>query len=714
MANISISRICPIRRLWKNKADKVTIVRIRGYSVFVVVLCVLFALTVLVTARSLPAVTRTAPTGFWVLAALAVVADTPFMAIRRPSAPPTVMTSVTFCFAMSYEWGGYGAGRLAQAAAILVASAFARRRPRPTAFDVGRYGLALAAGGGVETLIRRAEAAGPGAASLLGVLLAATAWYLAFRLLTAVGTWLDEGGGWTRALTRDLPAEAISAAALLLLSPILILLAHANPWLIPLVLAPVFAVSQMARLYAQRQQRATHDPLTGLPNRLALSQAARGPIQRCAARPPDAGIAALLIVNVVGLARVNETLGHQVGDEILVAFGKRIASLAGPRTLVAHLQGDEFAVFMWGLADTDQVLARTAAVRARFDESVPVDGQRLVMSASTGISWCPAHGASFEDLARRAGSAMERAKLLPDRVAIFRRGQDEPAAGQFSLLTDLRRALEEPGNTEIVPFYQPQVDMSTGEVTGVEALLRWRHPSLGMVSPEQVIRVAEHTLLMPKITMRMIEHVLVQLTAWRSEGWTPQASVNVSVRDLHSGDLVRWLQGRLRHHGVAPSQLQLELTESALMSQVPAVLSTVQALRRLGVGVSLDDFGTGFSSLQHLRRLPLTEIKIDKSFVQSITANPQDEAIVRAIINLGRDLGVRVVAEGVEDDETERKLVADGCRLGQGWHYGRPMPACEVALWCARRAARKQPNRGETGPRLGRQGPDGVSSVRSG
>jgi diguanylate cyclase len=696
--------------LSKNKADKVDnvdIVRFRGYSSFVVVLCVLFAVTVLVAARSLPTLTGTAPTGFWVLAALAVVADTPLMAIRRLSAPPAVMTSVTFCFAMSYEWGGYGAGRLAQALAILVASAFARRRLRPTAFDIGRYGLALAAGGAVATLIRRPGPAGPGAASLLGVLLAAAAWYLTFRLLTAAGTWLDEGGGWTRALTRNLSAEAISAAALLLLSPILILLAHADPWLIPLVLAPVFAVSQMARLYAQRQQRATHDPLTGLPNRLALSQAARGPIQRCAGRHPDAGIAALLVVDVAGLRRVNETLGHQVGDEILAAFAQRMVGLADPRTLVAHLQGGEFAVFMWGLAGTEEVLARTAAARPRFDEPVPVGGQRLVMSASTGISLCPAHGTSFHDLARRAGIAMERAKLLPDPVAIFRPGQDEPAAGQLLLLTDLRRALEEPGNTEIVPFYQPQVDMSTGEVTGVEALLRWRHPTLGMVSPEQVIRVAEHTLLMPKITMNMIEHVLVQLAAWGSEGWAPQGSVNVSVRDLHCDELVRWLQGRLRHHGVAPSQLQLELTESALMSQAPAVLSTVQSVRRLGVGVSLDDFGTGFSSLQHLRRLPLTEIKIDKSFVQSMMSNSRDEAIVRAVINLGRDLGLRVVAEGVEDGETERKLLAQGCHLAQGWYYGSPMPACELALWYSRRAARKEPDPRETGPPPGEAGARG-------
>lgn len=639
-------------------------------------------------AHSFPLVARTAPAGFWVLAALAVIADTPVIAIRWPNAPVGVMTSVTFCFAISYEWGDYGAGRLAQALAILVAAALARRGFWPTAFDLGRYGLALAAASSVATLIGPPRPAVPDAADLHRVLLAAVAWYLTFRLLSATGTWLDEGGGWTAPLTRNLPAEVISAAALLFLSPILLLLEHADAWLIPLVLAPVFAVSQMARRYSKQQRRAAQDPLTGLPDRLGLSRAAKEPIQRCAGqRCTDPGIAALLIANVTGLGRVNDALGHDVGDQILAAFAGRIATQAGPSTLVAHLQGDEFAIFTWGLADIEDALARAAAMRAQFDEPVSVESQPLVMSAAIGMSLCPAHGTNFDDLARRADIAMERAKLLPDTVAIFQPDHDEPATGQLELLSDLRLALEEPGNTEIVPFYQPQLDMSTGEVTGCEALLRWRHPALGMVSPEQIVRVAEHTVLMRKISMTMIEQVLAQLAAWRSEGLVLNASVNVSVRDLQSDELAKWLQERLRYHGVAPSQLQLELTESALMHQGPAVASTVQFLRRLGVGAALDDFGTGFSSLQHLRGLPLTEIKIDRSFVQSMMASPQDEAIVRSVIDLGRDLGLRVVAEGIEDDWTEVKLLALGCRLGQGWHYARAMPAAEFALWYSQRAA---------------------------
>jgi diguanylate cyclase (GGDEF)-like protein len=656
------------------------------YFRFVIISLGFFAVTVLVAAHSLPAVARTAPVGFWVLAALAIVADMPAITIRRPSATPAIMTSVTFCFAISYEWGGYGVGRLVQALAILAGAAIVRRGFWPTAFDVARYGLALVAASSVASLIGHPGTAGPRVVDLLGVLAAATAWYATFRVLTATGMWLGGGVGWITALTRDLSAESISAAALLLLSPMLILLAHADAWLIPLVLAPAFAVSQMARLYSQQQQRATQDPLTGLPNRLWLAEAAEEQLQRHAGQRPDAGIAALLLADIADLGLVNEALGHHVGDQIIVASARRIATQAGPRTSVARLQGGQFAVFMWGLADSREALARTAELRAQFDEPVAVEGHFLVISMSFGMSLSPEHGVSFDELERRADIAVERAKLLPDQVAVFRPDQDEPEAGRLALLTDLRRALEEPGNTEIVPFYQPQLDIATGAVTGVEALLRWRHPALGMVSPEQVVQVAEHTPLMQKISMSMIEQVLAQLAAWRSEGLVLNAAVNVSVRDLYSNELVYWLQERLRYYDVEPSQLTLELTESALISQAPAVYSTVQLLRCLGVGAALDDFGTGFSSLQHLRRLPLTEIKVDRSFVQSMMANPRDEAIVRAVIDLGRDLGLRVVAEGVEDDMIEARLHTLGCHVAQGWHYARAMPADELARWCSLRA----------------------------
>jgi EAL domain-containing protein (putative c-di-GMP-specific phosphodiesterase class I) len=204
-----------------------------------------------------------------------------------------------------------------------------------------------------------------------------------------------------------------------------------------------------------------------------------------------------------------------------------------------------------------------------------------------------------------------------------------------------------------------------------------------MVGPEEVVRAAEHSPVMQQITRRMIEQVLGQLSRWRSDGFTVRASVNVSVRDLYTRDLVSWLRQQLHRYGVAPADLQLEITESALMTQPGNVLASLRSLQQLGVGAALDDFGTGFSSLQHLHRLPLTEVKIDRSFTQSMVDDAEAEVIVQAIIDLASDLGLRVIAEGVENERTRQRLLADGCHLAQGWYYAKALPVEEFDRWLA-------------------------------
>jgi EAL domain-containing protein (putative c-di-GMP-specific phosphodiesterase class I) len=259
-------------------------------------------------------------------------------------------------------------------------------------------------------------------------------------------------------------------------------------------------------------------------------------------------------------------------------------------------------------------------------------------------------------------------------------------AQHLTLLSDLSRALAEPGDRQIVPFYQPQVDLASGKVIGAEALLRWRHPIRGLLTPEQVVRVAEHSPVMQKISMTMFDQVLTQIRQWQDEGIRLVVSVNVSVRDLYGMEFVDWLSARVRHYGVDPACLQVELTETALMNQTEPVLDALTELHRLGIGASLDDFGTGFSSLQHLRQLPLTEIKIDRSFVQAMMGHAEEESIVRAVLDLGRELGLLVVAEGVEDETTKMRLIDAGCRVAQGWHFGKAMPADEFARWLGQRA----------------------------
>jgi len=351
---------------------------------------------------------------------------------------------------------------------------------------------------------------------------------------------------------------------------------------------------------------------------------------------------------------------------------------------VARLGGDEFAVLLPRLPD--EAAARQAALRlARLlDTPVQVDGMPLDVSGSIGVAVYPEHGTDFATLMRHADVAMYDAKGRSDAVALYAPESDHNSPGRLSLLADLRRALESGRDGGITFHYQPQVELATGAVIGVEALLRWYHPQRGRVDPEELIRVAEHSAVMRLLTLRVIDDVVAQLAKWRTEGVALRAAINVSVRDLHSGDIVDHLAERLVHHGVGAEYIQLEITEGALMADPHRVMATLRRLEQLGVALSLDDFGTGYSSMQHLRRLPLSEVKIDRSFVMGMTTDPDDEAIVCSIITLSTALGMRVVAEGVENESTWRRLVAAGCHIAQGWYYARPMPGGEMVQWLSR------------------------------
>ncbi|MGW5671406.1 putative bifunctional diguanylate cyclase/phosphodiesterase, partial [Micromonospora sp. NPDC003776] len=265
-----------------------------------------------------------------------------------------------------------------------------------------------------------------------------------------------------------------------------------------------------------------------------------------------------------------------------------------------------------------------------------------------------------------------------------------PAALHRRLLRRLHHDEALPGEAhggdpgEITMYYQPQIAIATGEVVGVEALLRWRHPRRGMVDPGELIQVAEQSAVMRLLTRRVVDDVVEQVAKWSAAGINLRAALNVSVRDLHTGEIADQIADRLTRYGVRPDRLQVEITEGALMADPRRVLASISQLHRIGVGIALDDFGTGYSSLQHLRRLPLSEVKVDRSFVLGMADDPDDAAIVRSMIELAGALGLRVVAEGVEDERTWRLLHAAGCDVAQGWFHARPMPAEELATWLSR------------------------------
>ncbi|MCP3782744.1 EAL domain-containing protein [Micromonospora sp. A3M-1-15] len=286
-------------------------------------------------------------------------------------------------------------------------------------------------------------------------------------------------------------------------------------------------------------------------------------------------------------------------------------------------------------------------------------------------------GPDLPDAGRRAGATGDAAPA-PARTA-DRRG---PGGARRSGGSGLDDPAGDPG--EITMYYQPQIAIATGEVVGVEALLRWRHPRRGMVDPGELIQVAEQSAVMRLLTRRVVDDVVEQLAKWSAAGLTLRAALNVSVRDMHTGEIADQIADRLARYGVPPDRLQVEITEGALMADPRRVLASITQLHRIGVGIALDDFGTGYSSLQHLRRLPLSEVKVDRSFVLGMADDPDDAAIVRSMIELAGALGLRVVAEGVEDERTWRLLHAAGCDVAQGWFHARPMPAEELVAWLSR------------------------------
>ncbi|MFF0230394.1 putative bifunctional diguanylate cyclase/phosphodiesterase [Micromonospora sp. NPDC005254] len=327
-----------------------------------------------------------------------------------------------------------------------------------------------------------------------------------------------------------------------------------------------------------------------------------------------------------------------------------------------------------------------------------VDADELINRIATGADPIRGRNSRATIPGTRSGPLRDRhagghGRRSPNGGAVSPPGRDRPGRDGGSVpeaqaieSTGWVRDGGEPADDagEITMYYQPQIAIATGEVVGVEALLRWRHPRRGMVDPEELIRVAEQSAVMRLLTRRVVDDVVEQLAKWSAAGIGLRAALNVSVRDLHTGEIADQIADRLARYGVPAERLQLEITEGALMADPRRVLATISRLHRIGVAIALDDFGTGYSSLQHLRRLPLSEVKVDRSFVLGMAEDADDAAIVRSMIELAGALGLRVVAEGVEDERTWRMLYAAGCDAAQGWFYARPMPAEELVTWLAR------------------------------
>ncbi|MFI8994236.1 putative bifunctional diguanylate cyclase/phosphodiesterase [Streptomyces sp. NPDC053542] len=473
-----------------------------------------------------------------------------------------------------------------------------------------------------------------------------------------------------RAVTR----QALVGVALVGIAPLIVVVAEHTPLLLPLFAVPLIALDSTLWIARARAEEQLRDPLTGLPNRqwlLERTWSALDDAERVGAR------AALVLIDLDRFRSVNDTLGHLAGDRLLLQIAERLRHALPRGAEAARLGGDEFAVLL-PTADSLTSAQRVArSLVAALGSPLDLDGLTLVLEASAGVAVYPDHALDAEGLLRRADVAMYQAKRDRSGVEVYEAKRDGNTPDRLGLLGDLRRALDA-GEVEL--HYQPKVRFD-GQVAGLEALVRWVHPDRGRVPPDEFIAIAESSGLMPRLTEYVLETALGQVARWRADGLEVPVAVNVSPRDVHTPGFAGAVAARLARHGVPPGSLQLEITEHVLLEDPQRAADTLNGLTGHGVKMSLDDFGTGYSSLVHLRRLPVSELKIDRSFVARLAVDTEDAEIVRCTLDLAHSLGLLVVAEGVEDDETWERLRDLGCDAVQGWLVAAAMPPDETTAW---------------------------------
>ncbi len=427
------------------------------------------------------------------------------------------------------------------------------------------------------------------------------------------------------------------------------------------------------RLRCQAEENfalARHDRLTGLPNRMLFGEEVFAAAER--ARRHRTSVAVLMI-DLERFSAINNTLGDACGDAVLCEVARRLEAVDD--ALAARLGGDEFALLSAEGASTEGALALAEQVLAALAAPVELQEVSLDVEAAVGIAVLGEHAEEAGLLLRRADLALAHSRSHGSRVEVYSSRLERADAPRLKLLGQVRAAL---ADGQFLLHYQPKVDLQERRIAGVEALVRWQHPELGLLGPDRFIELIEQTSLIGPLTETVIELALRQIAAWRLRGISVPVAVNLSARNLADAGLPARIAGRLAAHGVDAGQLIVEVTESAAMSDPARAVRILEALREIGVGVAVDDFGTGNASFEYLAALPATELKIDRSFVTSIAECDRDRAIVRSTIDLARNLGLTVVAEGIESEEARECLVAEGCRLGQGYLFSRPLAAEEL------------------------------------
>ena len=614
------------------------------------------------------------PLEFGVLAGGVLLGEMLPLKIPRRGGDEEITLSTSFALALLLA-GGLLPAVLVQGAASIVQDRLSGKPWWRVRFNIGQYTLCMVGALGVVMMLGSASSAGlshPFAARQLPAVLAAAATFFVLNNgLVGIAVGWYQGTPLSAYFRRDVTFVVVTGGVMLMLSPLVIAASAYSPFLVPLFMAPILAMYNTVWQGARSDHQARHDSLTGLPNRLDFHDAVESQLREAA------GPASVLLIDLDRFKDVNDTLGHHYGDMLLREVAERFRDALGPDDHIARFGGDEFAILGRG-RDASAGRALAAEVAAALAEPFELEQMVVDAQASIGIAVLPGDGSDVATLLQKADIAMYRAKDTRAGITLYEEAHDNHSPARLELTARLRRAIDE---EEIVVWYQPQLDLESDQVMAVEALVRWEHPHLGLLLPDAFIEIAEHTNLIKPLTQRVLRLALGQAAQWRGLGLDIPVAVNISVHVLADPGFVERVLAALSEARVPPRALKLEVTESTLMSDPALARNVLLALEAHGIQIAIDDFGTGYSSLAYLADLPVSEVKIDRSFVSRMETASRETIIVNSTITLAHQLGLRAVAEGVEGAARLDELRALGADAAQGYAISPPLPAPQVTEW---------------------------------
>ena len=593
--------------------------------------------------------------------------------------------TMSWAFALALLFVGPVTGAVAALGLASVIGDLSHRKPlRRTLFNAAQLVIALGAAGTLLELSGERTAlvdhSRLGALWFVAVVIASVVAFLINGALTCIALALHEGTSVRQMLRRGVLPNLSTDGALLALAPCFVVIAERSLLLLPLVLVTATFVYRSSRAALMSEHEANHDALTALLNRRAFDEL----LTSCFDNARMDALFAVALIDLNGFKSINDRLGHHVGDHVLQEVGRRLVEARRPNMIAARLGGDEFAVLFTHVDSEADALELGWELHRLLAQDSVINGYPLAIGGSVGVAIAPDHGDNPELLLRNADVAMYKAKRGKTCVELFSREGEHRDVGRLQLLSDLPAALRD---EQLVVHYQPQLDITTGDLVAIEALIRWQHPVLGLIPPGEFMPVAEHTEMMDEITLYVLDRALATCGRFRARGHHLRVAVNASAQNLRNLRFPEAVFDALVRAGLPTSALELDLTENTVLAEPARVRSVLDQLSDAGVRLALDDFGTGYSSISNLRDLPIDVIKIDRSFVRDLATDADDQRIVRSLIDLAHGLRLEVASEGVEDAEVLELLAQYGSDSAQGYLLAYPMSEDDLVRFVSDRTA---------------------------